>query len=64
MKLIRKTLCSFLAVKLIDINGWFTVIIGAGICAVITVAVSALILFTNEEKKQYINIILKKLKRA
>lgn len=58
------TACSYFAVKLIDMSGWFTVILGAGICAVITVIVSALILFTKEEKKQYINIILKKLKRA
>ncbi len=58
------TACSYLAVRLIDINGWFTVVIGAGICAVVTVIISALILFTNEEKKQYINIIIKRLKRA
>ncbi len=56
--------CSYFAVKLINMNSWLTVIIGAGICAVVTVIVSALILFTNEEKKQYIKLITKKIKKA
>ncbi len=58
------TVCSYFAVKFIDMNGWLTVILGAGICAMVTVIVSALVLFTNQEKKQYLNIIIKKIKRA
>ncbi len=58
------TVASYLVVRNIDMNNWFAVIIGAGVTAIITVLVSALILFTNEEKRQYISIILKKIKKA
>lgn len=58
------TVCSYLIVSNIEMNSWLTVILGAGITACVTVIVSGVVLFSNQEKKQLFGIVKNKIKKV